>query len=204
MKDFLLYSDEKLMQEIKADNMFAFDTLYKLYSKKLYQFSYSILKSKEESENIVQEVFLKMWENRTNIEKDSSIKSYLFSIAYHSTITVIRKKIRDNHFIEYLKSSQEIFEEPEIEYEYKELTEKLHEIVSHLPKRQKEVYLLHREEGLAYKDIAVKLLISVNTIENHMSIALKHIRSKLGKYSLITSLFISLHLSFCLGLIFYN
>jgi RNA polymerase sigma-70 factor (ECF subfamily) len=192
MKDFLLYSDEKLMQEIKAGNMFAFDTLYRHYSKKLYQFAYSILKSKEESENIVQEVFLKIWEKRTSIEKDSSIKSYLFSIAYHSTITLIRKKIKDNQFVDYLKYSQEIVEVPEIEYEYKELTEQLHDIVSHLPKRQKEVYILHSEEGLTYKDIAVKLQISVNTIENHMSMALKHIRAKLGKYSLITSLFFSL------------
>jgi RNA polymerase sigma-70 factor, ECF subfamily len=192
MKDFLLYSDEKLMQEIKADNMFAFDLLYKNYSNKLYQFAYSILKSKEESENIVQEVFLKLWENRTKVEKDSSIKSYLFSIAYNSTITLIRKKIKDNQFIEYLKSLQEIYEEPEIEFEYKELTEKLNDIVSKLPQRQKEVYLLHKEEGLTYKDIAVKLQISVNTIENHMSKALKTIRTKLGKNSLITSLFLFL------------
>jgi len=180
MKDFILYSDEKLMQEIKADNMFAFDTLYKNYSKKLYQFAYSILKSKEESENIVQEVFLKLWETRTRVEKDSSIKSYLFSIAYNSTITLIRKKIKDDQFIEYLKSLQEVYEEPEIEFEYKELTEKLHDIVYQLPKRQKEVYLLHKEEGLKYKDIAVKLQISVNTVENHMSEALKTIRAKLG------------------------
>ena len=180
MKDFILYSDEKLMQEIKADNMFAFDTLYKNYSKKLYQFAYSILKSNEESENIVQEVFLKLWENRTRVEKDSSIKSYLFSIAYNSTISLIRKKIKDDQFIEYLKSLQEVYEEPEIEFECKELTEKLHDIVYQLPKRQKEVYLLHKEEGLKYKDIAVKLQISVNTVENHMSEALKTIRAKLG------------------------
>ena len=64
MEESILYSDEKLMQEIKADNMFAFDILYKKYSKRIYKFAYSLLKSQEESENIVQDVFLNLWENR--------------------------------------------------------------------------------------------------------------------------------------------
>jgi RNA polymerase sigma-70 factor (ECF subfamily) len=192
MKDFILDSDEKLMREIKANNMLAFDSLYKNYSKKLYQFAYSILKSREESENIVQEVFLKLWENRKRVENDSVIKSYLFSIAYNSIITLVRKKIKDDQFIEYLKSLQETYEEPDLEFEYKELTGKIHKIVSQLPLRQKEVYLLHKEEGLSYKDIAVNLHISVNTVENHMSRALKTIRVKLSNCSILTALFLFL------------
>ncbi|MCE5347205.1 MAG: RNA polymerase sigma-70 factor [Bacteroidales bacterium] len=192
MQEVILHSDEKLIQEIKADNMFAFDTLYKNYSKKLYKFAYSILKSQEESENIVQEVFLKLWESRNRIEKDSSVKSYLFSIAYNSTITVIRKKAKDTQFIEYLKSLQEVYEEPDLEYEYKELTEKLHDIVYQLPERQKEVYVLHQEMGLTYKDIAEKLHISVNTVENHMSRALKTIRCYMKDYSILSLLYLFL------------
>ncbi len=189
MKDTILYSDEKLMLEIKAGNMIAFDALYKNYSKKLFNFAYSILKSQEESENIVQDVFLKLWESRAKVEKDSSVKSYLFSIAYNSTISILRKKIKNNEFIEYLKSLQEPYEEPALIYEYKELTDKLHNIVLQLPLRQKEIYILHKEEGLTYQDIAEKLNISINTVENHMSRALKTVRLKLGNYSLVTLLF---------------
>ena len=58
MKDLVLYSDEELMQEIKAGNMFAFDTLYKKYCKRVYKFGYSILKSTEDSENLTQDIFL--------------------------------------------------------------------------------------------------------------------------------------------------
>jgi RNA polymerase sigma-70 factor (ECF subfamily) len=75
MNDLMRYSDEELMQEIKADNMFAFDILYRKYCKKLYRFGYSILKSREESENLIQDVFLNLWENRHKVEKDASIKS---------------------------------------------------------------------------------------------------------------------------------
>ena len=99
MKDFILYSDEELMQEIKADNMFAFDVLYKKYCKRLYKFGYSILKSQEESENLIQDVFLNLWENRHKVEKDSSVKSYIFTIAYNSAISIIRKKARESSLL---------------------------------------------------------------------------------------------------------
>ena len=190
MKDFILYNDEELMQEIKADNMYAFDVLYRKYSKKLYKFSYSILKSTEESENLIQDVFLNLWENRHKVEKNSSIKSYIFTITYNSAISILRKKARESEFIEYLKSLQVINEDPvSAELEYHELSIKLSEIIKALPQRQREVYLMHKDEGLKYSAIAGCLKISVNTIENHMARALKTIREKLGNYSLITILF---------------
>jgi len=190
MKDIILYSDEQLMQEIKAGNMIAFDVLYKKYSRRLYKFSFSIIKSQEETENLIQDVFLCLWENRHKVEKDSSIKSYVFTIAYNSAISIIRKKARESKFIEYLKTIQEINEEPvNVKLEYDELKYKLDDIIQTLPPRQKEVYLLHRVEGLKYSEIAERLSISENTIENHMSRALKTIREKIGNYSLPAILF---------------
>lgn len=193
MEEPILYSDEKLMLEIKANNMFAFDLLYKKYSKRIFKFAYSILKSQEESENIVQDVFLSLWENRNNVEKDSSVKYYVFTIAYNSAISMIRKKARESQFIEYLKSLQDLNQEPvDVELEYNELTNKLDDIINNLPDRQKSVYVLHKIEGLKYSEIAERLNISVNTIENHMSRALKTIRKELGNYSLIAILFLHL------------
>ena len=193
MKAFNLYSDEELMQEIKAGNMFAFDAIYGKYCKRVYKFGYSILKSLEEAENLTQDVFLNLWENLHKVEKDSSIKSYIFTIAYNSAISIIRKKARESEFVEYLKSVQVINVEPvNVELEYNELTNKLDEIINTLPKRQKEVYLLHKVEALKYNEIAERLNISVNTIENHMSRALKTIREKLDNYSLIAILFVFL------------
>ncbi len=190
MKDYISYSDEELMREIKADNMFAFDSLYNKYCKRVYKFGFSILKSHEESENLMQDVFLNLWENRSRVEKDSSVRSYLFSITYNSAISVIRKKVRETDFIDHLKSVGKISEDSvNMEIEYLELTNRLGEIIKTLPPRQKEVYLLQRVEGLKYNEIADRLNISVNTIENHMSRALKTIRDKLGNYSLLSVLF---------------
>ncbi len=190
MTDFFSYSDEELMQEIKADNLLAFDILYKKYSKKLYKFAYSILKSTEDAENIIQDVYLNLWENRSKVNKDASVQYYIFSIAHNSAISLIRKKAKSAEFIEYLKLHQYINQSPlDVEIEYKELKAKLDEIIDHLPDRQKEVYLLHKVEGLKYQEVADKLNISVNTIENHMSRALKTIRGKLDKYSIVPLLF---------------
>ncbi len=193
MKEQIIYSDEELMQEIKADNMLAFDILYNKYCKRVYKFAFSILKSDEEAENLVQDVFLNLWENRNNVEKNSSIKSYVFTITYNSSISILRKKVRESEYVEYLKSLQEVREEPvDAGIEYKELTNKLEKIINELPQRQKEVYMMHRIEGLKYMEIAKLLKISVNTIENHMSRALKTIRERLDNYSLLSILFLYL------------
>lgn len=193
MQDFSQYCDEDLMQEIKADNMFAFDALYGKYCKRVYKFGYSIIKSREEAENLMQDVFLNLWETRSRVKKDSSVKSYIFTITYNSAISIIRKKARESEFIEYLKSVQKIdVESVDVVFEYNELKSKLDEIVNTLPKRQKEVYLLHRDEAMKYNEIAERLHISVNTIENHMSRAIKTVREKMGYYSLFAMLFMFL------------
>ena len=193
MQDFSQFDDTELMREIKADNMFAFDALYSRYCKRLYKFAFSILKSVEETENILQDVFLNLWEKRHNVEKDSSVKYYIFTITYNSAISIVRKKARETQFFDYLKSLQELNQDPpSLELEFNELTKTLNTIIDHLPQRQKEVYVLHNEEGLKYQEIGERLNISVNTIETHMSRALKTIQDKLGKSSLLAILFYSL------------
>jgi RNA polymerase sigma-70 factor (ECF subfamily) len=109
---------------------------------------------------------------------------------HNSAISLIRKKARTTQFIEYLKLQQNLNQEPvNVELEYNELKDRLDGIISHLPGRQKEVYILHKVKGLKYQEIAKRLNISENTIENHMSRALKTIREKLGSYSLVPLLF---------------
>jgi len=195
VKEYSQLSDEQLMSEIKAGNMLAFDTLYHKYNRRIYKFAVSILKSSEDAENILQDVFLKLWINRDNVEKDSSVRYYIFSTTYNSSITIIRGKMKESRFLESLKNMQDFEHDPvNLEIEYKELEGKLNEIIESLPERQKEVYLLHKVEGLKYSEIAERLNISVNTIENHMSRALKFIRERLGNYSLMTILFAYLFL----------
>jgi len=183
MFDYSLYSDEELMEEIKANNMFAFDALYRRYSRQICIFAYSILKSTEEAENILQDVFLNLWENRINIKKNSSVKSYLFTITHNSAISIIREEARKSKFIEHIKALNQSDQDPvNKELELLELWTRLNEVVNSLPTRQKEIYLLHVVACLKYQEISEMLNISMNTIENHMSRAIKTIRKKIKPY----------------------
>jgi len=193
MEDIPSYNDEKLMQKITAGDMSAFDVLYARYSRRIYKFAFSILKSQEDAESIVQDVYLSLWEKRSEIEKGASVRYYIFTIAYNASVSVLRKKARESRYVDYLKYIQNIeHSSADMEIEYKELNDKLNDVIDKLPDRQREIYKLHRFEGLKYQEIADKLNISVNTVENHMSRALRTIRGKIGNYSLAVILFCSL------------
>ena len=179
--------DSETIKQFKADDMSAFDIIYRKYSKKLYRFAYSIIKDKPDAEGIVHEVFIKVWEKRDRIDEYLSFESYLFTITYNTTISFIRRKVKEKKYIEYLKSMQNSSIQSNIipEIEYKELKDKSEKIIGLLPLRQKQIYKLNREEGLTYKEIAAKLNISINTVETHMERALKSIRKKLGDVSIV-------------------
>jgi RNA polymerase sigma-70 factor (ECF subfamily) len=195
MNLYTKYTDGELMQEIKAGNMLAFDELYRKYNKRLYKFAYSILKTTEDAENIIQDVFLNLWLNREKVEKSTSVKYYIFEIAHNSAISIIRKRIKDTIYIEHVKSLQNLIQEPvDLQVEYNELNQILEGIINSLPSQQKKIYLLNRIEALKYREIAEQLNISINTVENHMSRALKNIREKLREYSVTAVLFYSLFL----------
>ena len=97
MTVFSRYCDEDLMKEIKAGNLIAFDSLYRKYNKKIY----NLLKSSEDAENVLQDVFLNLWLNRGKLKKCSSVRFYIFKIAHNAAISNIRKKLK-NAYINFI------------------------------------------------------------------------------------------------------
>lgn len=77
-------SDAELVEKLRKGDIEAFDAVFDKYSDRLFGFALNYLKSKEEAEGLVQDVFLKIWENRKKLKKDASLKSYLFTISYHN------------------------------------------------------------------------------------------------------------------------
>ncbi len=187
---------QELLTRLKNGDILAFDQVYELYSHKLFSFVFKILKNEAEVDDIVQEVFVKIWESRNKLEDYKLLNSYIFTIAYNNSIDHIRKRISNNKYLEHLKYSASINFTPTIisQIEYNELNNQVGKLIANLPVRQKQVYLLHREEGLTYPEIAEKLGISKNTVENHMVKALKYLRQNLDNSLLINMLFVSLFL----------
>lgn len=171
-----------LLIRLKDGDIHAFDELYRLYSHKLYSFVFRILKNEADSDDIIQEVFLKIWEYREKLGDYRLLNSFIFTVAYNNSISHLRKRITSAKYIEYLRnlSVNETRGEYITDIELTELNKKAENLISHLPGRQKQIYLLHTEKGLTYSEISEKLEISKNTVGNHMVRALKYLRRNLN------------------------
>lgn len=190
-------SDTELIVLMKNGDMAAFDAIYNHYCHKLHRFVFLYLKQEEDAEEIVQEVFIKIWELRAKIDVYASFESFLFTIAYNATMSLLRKRLSEVKSREYLKSLQQIESaEPVIrEMEFEELTGKVKQLLEQLTPRQQEIFRLSREEGMSHEEIASKLNISKNTVNNHLVTTMKFLRSKIGNGMIVNALYICLFLS---------
>ncbi len=189
--------DIELIKLLKKGDMAAFDAIYNKYCHKLHQFVFMYLKQEEDAEEVVQEVFIKIWESREKVDVYLSFESFLFTIAYNSTMSLLRKRVSETKSREYLKSLQQINSAEQVigEIQFKELDNKVQSLLQQLTPRQKEIYLLSREDGLTHKEIAIKLNISESTVNNHLVTILKFLKSNIDSSLFINSLFIFLFLS---------
>lgn len=189
-------TNTELLLLLKKGDMVAFNTIYNKYSYKLHEFVLMYLKQEEDAEEIVQEVFIKIWESRGKIDVYSSFESFLFTIAYNATISLLRKRVSQSKSREYLKSLQQIDAADQVidEIQFKELDQKVQSLLEQLTPRQKEIYLLSREDGLTHKEIAQKLSISESTVNNHLVTTMKYLKSHIDKTLAINALFLCLFL----------
>ena len=168
-----------LVRKLKKGDISSFDRLYQQYYKKVYLFARGILKSHEDAENIVQEVFIKIWEKHKELDENQSFESFVYTISYNTSISLIRKKLSEKSFLEEWFRRLENEKQVVNEADYNDLQERTKTLIDQLPERRKQVYIMSREEGLTYAEISKKLGISVNTVENHMSASLKFLRQHL-------------------------
>ena len=190
MQDASKHSEEKIIRRLRKGESSAFDEVYHQYSRNVYRFAYSFLKNRQDSEEVMQEVFLKVWRNRNTLNEYYSLKAYLFSISHNVIIDEFRKRLKDGKYKEFLKNRAELSSmDTENSIEFNELNERYSDAVEHLPEKRKKIFKLSREDGFSYKEIADKLNISPKTVENQMSQALKYLRSKLEPETLPVLLF---------------
>jgi RNA polymerase sigma-70 factor, ECF subfamily len=183
-----------LIKLLKKGDMIAFDSIYKHYSKRLYGFVLRFIKNENDAEEIVQEVFMKIWERKSQIDLNSFFESFLFTIAYNTTISLLRKRVNERKYFEYIQYRQQILSSDEIisDIHLKECKETLKELLNQLTPRQKEIFLLSRKEGLTHNEIAIKLTISPNTVKNHLISTLSFLKTRLNKDFFMGLLFLCL------------
>jgi RNA polymerase sigma-70 factor, ECF subfamily len=155
----------------------AFKHVFNACYESLCQYACTMVKDMDEAEDIVQSVFLKIWEKRGNLEI-REMRSYLFKAVYHQCINDLeRKTVRQHHQQHEAKDPSLFVQQPEVFPT--ELEEKLRDAINALPDQCRLIFVMSRYEELRYAEIAQKLGLSVNTIENQISKALRVLRSKL-------------------------
>jgi RNA polymerase sigma-70 factor (family 1) len=176
-------TDEKdVIKSLKQSNVKAFDLLFVRYHKKVLRFCYQFTGSKEEAEEIGQIVFLAIWENRLSIDETKPFETYLFSIARHHVYNALKRKTYRKAFLEKIEdSSLEYHFDTEEQVLFNDLDHLFQKLLSLLPPKRREIFLLSRNEGLTYKQIAEKLNISENTVDTQIRNALNYIRPILQK-----------------------
>lgn len=188
------HNTAKLVSQVKEGSPFAFQLLFDQYSKKIFYFSLSYLNDKEEAEEIVQEVFLKVWKSRDKLDTKASFNSYLFTIAKNAILNTIRKSKYEQAYLNYAKlhPGKDILLDEELDF--KELERAYKKAIEQLPAKRKEIFVLSREKHLTNAEIAKKLDISVKTVENQMTSALADIKRGLRNLGFSGIIFFELFL----------
>ena len=182
-----------MVEKLQKGSVETFDLIYEKYSGKLYSFALKYLRSKADAEELVQSVFLKLWENRKNLIKEFSFKSYLFTIAYNDICKLFRKRNYLQKFIsDTLYENSQSSSETEDGINYRSVLERVQQIIDKLPERQKTIFLKSRQECKSTKQIAEEVDLSPGTVDNYISEALKFIRNRLRNENLPVLLFFSL------------
>lgn len=189
----LIPGDIELVERLQKGDVEAFDLIYNKYSRKLYAFGLKYLKSPAETEELIQSVFLKIWENYKNLKKESSFKSYLFTIAYNDICKIFRKRNYLQKFIsDTLYENSQSSSETEDGIDYQFVLERVQKIIEKLPEKQKTIFVKSRQEGKSTKEIAEEVGLSPGTVDNYISESLKFIRSRLRNENLSALLLFSL------------
>ncbi|GAA4305384.1 RNA polymerase sigma-70 factor [Compostibacter hankyongensis] len=187
--------DEILMSRLKEGDEEAFRDIYERYWERLYKLGYYYTGSREESEDIVMDVYLSLWNNRYKVTVER-LDAYLVKAVKNNALKCLIRRQRQRGQLNMPDHSGRFpvieTDSPEYCLEVKELALQLHHDVQSLPEKTKRIFLLHREDGLTYEKIAARLSVSVKTVEYHISKAIR----TLNKYTLLLAvslLYLPLH-----------
>lgn len=169
----------------------AFSKIYRIYFPKLVRFSREYVVSTEDAENIVQDIFMYLWEHRDMLESLTNPNAFLFTLTKNRCIDFYRHKVRT----ESKKESLDALSERELKLKMEALQQfdenmftvddidtLLNKAIAHLPEKCRQVFILSRMEGMKHEEIATQLNISVNTVQNHIVVALRKLKVELKDY----------------------
>ena len=184
-----------IVKSLVSDNKKALDELYNYYYPRLYAFAKKFLKVEDDINDILQEVFIKIWENRKNIKNVETFNAYIFTITKNAVVSYFREKTKLIAFesrVREMATAEGYLTENTAEY--KDIKEKVDQLIEQLPQKRQQIFKLSREQGLSNKEIASEMGISVKTVEDHIMHAIRFLKNNLKTLDIITLLYLALFL----------
>lgn len=174
--------EKNRFEALSQSDVQAFEQIFRHYYSPLCVYASRILEDDAAAEEIVQDFFVKLWEKRSQIEIESSAKSYFFRSVKNLCLNRIKhEQIKLQHAREVIASAES--KDYGDQFPEVDLKKDIEESIASLPEKRREIFRLSREEGLKYREIAEKLNISIKTVEAQMGQAIRHLREKLKKYN---------------------
>ncbi len=172
----------RLIQGLKVGNQSVFKEIFNLYYEPLSKYCYLRMNSAEEAEELVQDIFVKLWQKRESLQINTSLKAYLYRTALNRIINYQdHLRVRREHETHVKLSNSDTIEPTDV-LQAAEIQFLVQEVISIMPEKRRLVYELSRRDGLKYSEIAEKLGVSVKTVEAHLSKALEQLRQQLKDY----------------------
>ncbi len=170
MKNHQHSEESELLKLLNLGNHAAFEELYHRYSARISGAIFKIIKSEELTGEILQELFVKIWDKREHIEEGKSFKSYLFRIAQNLVMDHFRKVAIDNRYREHaIRNYTQVYEYTDEQEADAQTKAELDKLLDCLPPKCKAVYILAKVDGCSHKEIADRLKISMPTVNNHLT-----------------------------------
>jgi len=184
-------NDKQIFEAIKKDDHDAYGIVFHKYYRPMTAYAFRFLNNMADSESIVQDVFLRLWQNRHDIMIASSLENYLFrSVKNHCINYIEHERIKTGYQAMVIRNEDDRSEYSEFFLEFG-LMKKIEAAIAALPQKRQEIFRLAREEGLKYREIADRLEISVKTVETQMTLALKQLRESLKAFKNLVLFFLS-------------
>jgi RNA polymerase sigma-70 factor (ECF subfamily) len=186
----LLHTEKELIEKLKNGDSFAFEILFYKYRNKVKGFARNMVPAQIDSEEVVQEVFVKVWMKREMIKPDKDFQAYLFSIAKNLILDYLKSAVnRRLYFVEENFQQDMLIEEGSEITITQEAEDKLMELIDQMPERRREIFKLSRFNGMSYKQIAERLHITENTVDSQIRNALAFLRKEFRKFLALAFLY---------------
>lgn len=184
MSEYNTYTDHELVLLLKGGDEAAFTEIYNRYWKTLFAVAGQKIYDLEEAKEIIQNIFIRLWERRTELEIESSLSAYLSVSVKYRIINALDKHYIRKKYIDDLPLLSEVDNSTQEWLDFEEVKEQLARLVAELPEKCRLVFVMNREQGMTQKQIAAELNISEKTVEAHLSKAVKSLKTGLSSFFL--------------------